>query len=203
MAKPRRRPSESASLVPVALTIAGSDCSAGAGIQADLKTFAALGVYGLTAVTCVVAEIPGKVSRIEAVTPRIVRDQIEVLLRNFQVGAIKTGLLCSEANRFRCGKSPSRQQTTYPARDRSGNDCDQRRPPSGTCSYRRLQKETVSARDRHHAEPGRSGLIAWNANQRTTTDGESGEDAREAIWMRNLAERWPSSTRERDRLILS
>ena len=96
MAKQRSRRSESAALVPVALTIAGSDCSAGAGIQADLKTFAALGVYGLTVVTCVVAEIPGKVSRIEAVTPRIVRDQIEVLLRNFQVGAIKTGLLCSE-----------------------------------------------------------------------------------------------------------
>jgi hydroxymethylpyrimidine/phosphomethylpyrimidine kinase len=95
MANQRSRRSESASLVPVALTIAGSDCSAGAGIQADLKTFAALGVYGLTAVTCVVAEIPGKVSRLEVVTPRIVRDQIEVLLRNFQVGAIKTGLLCS------------------------------------------------------------------------------------------------------------
>ena len=95
MAKQRSRRLESVALVPVALTIAGSDCSAGAGIQADLKTFTALGVYGLTAVTCVVAEIPGKVSRIEAVTPRIVRDQIEVLLRNFQVGAIKTGLLCS------------------------------------------------------------------------------------------------------------
>jgi hydroxymethylpyrimidine/phosphomethylpyrimidine kinase len=95
MGKQGSRRSESAATVPVALTIAGSDCSAGAGIQADLKTFTALGVYGLTAVTCVVAEIPGKVSRIEAVTPRIVRDQIEVLLRNFQVGAIKTGLLCS------------------------------------------------------------------------------------------------------------
>jgi hydroxymethylpyrimidine/phosphomethylpyrimidine kinase len=82
---------------PVALTIAGSDCSAGAGIQADLKTFTALGVYGLTAVTCIVAEIPGKVSRIEAATSKIVRDQIKVLLKNFQVGAIKTGLLCSEA----------------------------------------------------------------------------------------------------------
>ena len=95
MDKQGSRRSASAATVPVALTIAGSDCSAGAGIQADLKTFTALGVYGLTAVTCVVAEIPGKVSRIEAVTPRIVRDQIEVLLRNFQVGAIKTGLLCS------------------------------------------------------------------------------------------------------------
>src|ERR1700719_735341 len=81
--------------IPVALTIAGSDSSAGAGIQADLKTFAALGVYGLTAVTCVVAEIPGKVSRVEAVSSRMVRDQIEVLVKNFEVGSIKTGLLCS------------------------------------------------------------------------------------------------------------
>src|SRR6476659_2947562 len=80
---------------PIALSIAGSDSSAGAGIQADLKTFSALGVYGLTAITCIVAEVPGKVSRIEPVSTRIVREQIEVLLRNFQIGAIKTGLLCS------------------------------------------------------------------------------------------------------------
>ena len=80
---------------PIALTIAGSDSSAGAGIQADLKTFTALDVYGLTAVTCVVAEVPRKVSRIEPVTARMVREQIEVLLKNFGVGAIKTGLLCS------------------------------------------------------------------------------------------------------------
>jgi hydroxymethylpyrimidine/phosphomethylpyrimidine kinase len=80
---------------PVALTIAGSDSSAGAGIQADLKTFTAFGVYGLTAVTCIVAEVPRKVSRIEPVTARMVREQIEVLLKNFRVGAIKTGLLCS------------------------------------------------------------------------------------------------------------
>src|SRR5438132_14209547 len=52
---------------PVALTIAGSDNSAGAGLQADLKTFGALGVYGLTAVTCVVAEAPGRVSAIQAI----------------------------------------------------------------------------------------------------------------------------------------
>jgi hydroxymethylpyrimidine/phosphomethylpyrimidine kinase len=80
---------------PIALTIAGSDSSAGAGIQADLKTFTALGVYGLTAVACIVAEVPRKVSRIEPVTARMVREQIEVLLKNFRVGAIKTGLLCS------------------------------------------------------------------------------------------------------------
>jgi hydroxymethylpyrimidine/phosphomethylpyrimidine kinase len=95
MGKQRSRRADNAASVPVALTVAGSDCSAGAGIQADLKTFTALGVYGLTAVTCIVAEVPGKVSWIEPVTARMVRAQIEVLLKNFRVGAIKTGLLCS------------------------------------------------------------------------------------------------------------
>lgn len=79
----------------VALTIAGSDSSSGAGIQADLKTFSALGVYGLTAITCVVAETPGVVSKIEPVSAELVREQIEVLLRGFPVAAIKTGLLFS------------------------------------------------------------------------------------------------------------
>src|SRR3954464_11851665 len=79
----------------VALTIAGSDSSAGAGIQADVKTFSALGVYGLTAVTCVVAETPGKVSRIEPVPAKTVRKQIDLLCQDFPVTAIKTGLLCS------------------------------------------------------------------------------------------------------------
>lgn len=81
--------------IPVALTIAGSDSSAGAGIQADVKTFSALGVYGLTAVTCIVAEIPGKVAKIQPISPAIVRKQIDVLCRNFPVAAIKTGLLGS------------------------------------------------------------------------------------------------------------
>jgi hydroxymethylpyrimidine/phosphomethylpyrimidine kinase len=81
--------------VPVALSIAGSDSSGGAGIQADLKTFSALGVYGLTAVTCIVAEVPGKVSRIEPASARIVGEQIEVLAKSFPITAIKTGLLCS------------------------------------------------------------------------------------------------------------
>ena len=80
---------------PVALTIAGSDSSAGAGIQSDLKTFSALGVYGLTAISCIVAETPGLVSKIEPVSVEMVSAQIEVLLKSFPVAAIKTGLLCS------------------------------------------------------------------------------------------------------------
>ncbi len=95
MRNQHNRRSQSAATVPVALTIAGSDSSAGAGLQADLKTFAALGVYGLSAATCIVAEIPGKVSHIEPVSPQMVRDQIDVLLKNFPISTIKTGLLCS------------------------------------------------------------------------------------------------------------
>src|SRR5882724_1197093 len=83
--------------IPMALTIADSDSSAGAGIQADLKTFSALGVYGLSALTSIVAEIPGKVSRLEPVSVEMVREQISVLAKHFPIAAIKTGLLCSAA----------------------------------------------------------------------------------------------------------
>lgn len=80
---------------PVALTIAGSDNSAGAGAQADLKTMSALGAYGVTALTCVVAEVPGKVSAIQPVEARIVAEQIRLLFEAFPVAAAKTGMLYS------------------------------------------------------------------------------------------------------------
>jgi len=81
--------------VPVVLTIAGSDNSGGAGLQADLKTFTTLGVYGTTAVTCIVAEHPGRVLNITPVPPARVADQIRLVLEAFPVAAIKTGMLYS------------------------------------------------------------------------------------------------------------
>jgi hydroxymethylpyrimidine/phosphomethylpyrimidine kinase len=81
--------------VPVVLTIAGSDNSGGAGIQADLKTFTTLRVYGTTAVTCVVAEHPGRVLNITPIPPERVADQIRLVLEAFPVAAIKTGMLYS------------------------------------------------------------------------------------------------------------
>lgn len=81
--------------LPPVLSIAGSDNSAGAGIQADLKTMSALGVYGLTAVTCVVAEVPGKVSAIQGMDPSLVVEQVRLLFEAFPVAAIKTGMLYS------------------------------------------------------------------------------------------------------------
>lgn len=82
-------------MLPPILTIAGSDNSAGAGAQADLKTISALGGYGLTAITCVVAEVPGKVSAIQAIEPAIVAEQIRLLFAAFPVAAAKTGMLYS------------------------------------------------------------------------------------------------------------
>ena len=82
-------------MTPVYLSIAGSDCSAGAGLQADLKTGFALGCYPLTAVTCVVSEVPGAVEGIVAMEPSFVADQVRICLRNFPVAAIKTGMLYS------------------------------------------------------------------------------------------------------------
>jgi hydroxymethylpyrimidine/phosphomethylpyrimidine kinase len=83
------------SMLPVTLSIAGSDNSAGAGAQADLKTMSALGVYGVTAITCVVAEVPGKVSAIQAIEPKIVAEQIRLLVGAFPIAAVKTGMLHS------------------------------------------------------------------------------------------------------------
>ena len=83
-------------MLPVALTIAGSDCSAGAGLQADLKTFQHFRCYGLTAVTCVVAETPAVVRSVHPIPPAILQDQLELLLDSYPVAAIKTGMLFSK-----------------------------------------------------------------------------------------------------------
>jgi len=83
---------------PVALTIAGSDCSAGAGVQADLKTFQHFHVHGLTAVTCVVSETANVVRAVHPVPVEITADQISLLMESFPVAAVKTGMLFSAAH---------------------------------------------------------------------------------------------------------
>lgn len=83
---------------PIALSIAGSDSSAGAGIQADLKTMAAHGVHALTALTCVVAETPLVVNDIHPIPPLILQVQISLMLKSYPVAAIKTGMLFSKTH---------------------------------------------------------------------------------------------------------
>jgi hydroxymethylpyrimidine/phosphomethylpyrimidine kinase len=78
-----------------ALTIAGSDSSGGAGIQADLKTFQAHGVFGMTAVTAVTVQNTQKVYDIQEIHPDIVRDQILCLFEDIAIHAVKIGMVSS------------------------------------------------------------------------------------------------------------
>lgn len=78
---------------PVALTIAGSDSSGGAGIQADLKTFAALGVYGASAITALTAQNTKGVTGIHAVPAAFVTAQIDAVFSDLNVGAVKIGMV--------------------------------------------------------------------------------------------------------------
>lgn len=82
-------------LTPTALTIAGSDSGGGAGIQADLKTFAALGVYGCSAIASLTAQNTQGVQGVLPIAPAFVQAQIQAVLSDIAVGAIKTGMLAS------------------------------------------------------------------------------------------------------------
>lgn len=83
--------------IPIALTIGGSDSGGGAGIQADLKTFTALGVHGCSALTCVTAQNTCGVSRVDALPPEALTAQIEAVLSDLPVAAVKTGMLLNAA----------------------------------------------------------------------------------------------------------
>lgn len=87
--------SEVLSKVPRALTIAGSDSGGGAGIQADLKTFLALGVHGMSAITALTAQNTRGVSAVHEVPPEFVREQIAQVAADIGVDAAKTGMLAT------------------------------------------------------------------------------------------------------------
>ena len=84
--------------LPVALTIAGSDSGGGAGIQADLKTFAALGVHGTSAIACLTAQNPKRVLAVEPCSPKMLRRQLAAVFAELKPAAIKTGMLYSAGN---------------------------------------------------------------------------------------------------------
>jgi hydroxymethylpyrimidine/phosphomethylpyrimidine kinase len=83
--------------IPVALSVAGSDSGGGAGIQADLKTFRAHGVFGASAITCITAQSPRRVSAVQPVMARVVAAQMDRVFEAFPVAAAKTGMLYDAA----------------------------------------------------------------------------------------------------------
>ena len=76
-----------------ALTIAGSDPSGGAGIQADIKSFNSVGVHGLSVITCLTVQNTRRVAKVSSVSPEIISQQIDVLLEDVKPNAVKTGML--------------------------------------------------------------------------------------------------------------
>src|SRR5438046_4785962 len=98
--------------VRTALTIAGSDSGGGAGIQADLKSFASIGVHGTSVITCVTAQNTRSVDSIFAIPTAEIRKQLRAVLDDFDVRAAKTGMLYSAdivravANGLRCTSCP-------------------------------------------------------------------------------------------------
>ena len=83
--------------IPTAMTIAGSDSGGGAGIQADLKTFAALGVYGTSALTAITAQNTLGVTAIHEVPTDIIAAQVKAIMSDIGAVAVKTGMLSSAA----------------------------------------------------------------------------------------------------------
>ncbi|MGA1841500.1 MAG: bifunctional hydroxymethylpyrimidine kinase/phosphomethylpyrimidine kinase [bacterium] len=80
-------------MITYALTIAGSDPTGGAGIQADLKTFAAMGVYGLSVITCLTAQSSSGIRGVHPVPPLFISSQLESLLEDFRINAFKIGMV--------------------------------------------------------------------------------------------------------------
>lgn len=92
-----------------ALSIAGSDCSGGAGIQADLKTFSAHGVFGMSVIVSVVAENTEKVIDVQDISEDMIKKQIEAVFEDIGVDAVKIGMLSNP----QCMKTVAEQMKHY------------------------------------------------------------------------------------------
>src|SRR3954469_19783761 len=90
---PLRRLPGVAERIPVVLSIAGSDSGGGAGIQADLKAFAACGVHGMTAITAITAQSTVAVDAVEPVSPALIVAQVRAVATDIGVDAVKIGML--------------------------------------------------------------------------------------------------------------
>ena len=149
---------------PVALTIAGSDSSGGAGIQADLKTFAALGVYGASVITALTAQNTRGVSGIHQVPADFVTAQIDAVFGDLEVGAVKIGMVAQlatiEAIAAGLARWPPKHVVLDPVMVATSGD-----RLLAADAVEALADKTHSARLADHAEPARGRRAAGRAGR--------------------------------------
>jgi hydroxymethylpyrimidine kinase/phosphomethylpyrimidine kinase len=135
-----------------ALTVAGSDSGGGAGIQADLKTFSAFGIYGLSVVTAVTAQNTAAVAGVQELPPDFVRLQLRTVLSDIGADGVKTGMLYDAAIIRVVGEELNRHSMTLVVVDPVAAAKDQ--PPPGTGG--RAMKNDLLPPTFGHAEPAGS-----------------------------------------------
>ena len=150
--------------IPIALTIAGSDSSGGAGIQADLKTFAALGVYGASVITALTAQNTRGVSGIHPVPPEFVTAQMDAVFGDLDVKAVKIGMVAELAAIEAIATALARWQPSQVVLDpvmiaTSGDRLLSADAVAG------LRTRTHSARRADHPEPARGRRVIGRAGR--------------------------------------
>ena len=148
--------------IPIALTIAGSDSSGGAGIQADLKTFSAFGVYGASVLTALTAQSTRGVDAVLAVPPQFVRAQLRSVADDLAIAAVKTGMLGDEATVLAVADALAQRRLAPLVVDPGvvGTSGDPPPPPraDGAGRDRRGPPAPGAARRSPHSQPRRGGL---------------------------------------------
>lgn len=132
------------------LTIAGTDPSGGAGISADLKTFSALGTYGMAAITAVVAQNTMGVKSFQPLDPSFVGDQIDAVFEDVKVDAVKIGMVATPAI-ARSDRRKAGEISEMPCRAGYGHGCQKRRYPVASGRYRGDKGQARSNGKHYHA----------------------------------------------------
>lgn len=171
-----------------ALSIAGSDSSAGAGIQADIKAMTMNGVYATTAITALTAQNTTGVRAIMEVTPQFLAQQIDAVFEDIRPDAVKIGMVSSpELVNTIAGSTAFLSCAKY--RRRSGRCCDQRFGPCPFRSSQPAQKRSSAYGDGHHPKHSRSTAAFGNRNPLLPADAAGCPHHQRGMWVRSPVQR--------------
>ena len=178
-------------MTPIAVTIAGSDSGGGAGIQADLKTFSALGVYGASVIAALTAQNTKGVTGIHDVPPDFVTAQIDAVFSDLKVSAVKLGMLSNAAVIAAVAEGLARHRQSQ-CRARSGDGRDLGRPPAQARRGGQPSPAADAEGAGRHAEPAGSRSAARSAGRRRRSrDARAGRAAARARRQGRADERRP------------